>query len=84
MAVKLDMSKAYDRVGWKFIKEIMTLMGSPLIGLKRLWINGFKGENFQPSRGLRQGDPLSPFMFLVCGEGLSCLMRLAMNEGLLR
>ncbi|KAA3467660.1 reverse transcriptase [Gossypium australe] len=47
-------------------------------------INGFKWENFQATRGLHQGDPLSPFMFLICGEGLSCLMHLAMSEGLLR
>ncbi|KAH1121340.1 hypothetical protein J1N35_004500 [Gossypium stocksii] len=47
-------------------------------------INGRRGEVFRPMRGLRQGDPLSPFMFLLCGEGLSSLIRLALKNGLVK
>lgn len=47
-------------------------------------INGERGRIFQSSRGLRQGDPLSPFLFLFCSDGLSSLMRLAMMEGLMK
>lgn len=47
-------------------------------------INGKIGNDFKPSRGLRQGDPLSPFLFLLYGEGLSILMNKALNEGLLK
>ncbi|KAK5783847.1 hypothetical protein PVK06_038363 [Gossypium arboreum] len=95
MAVKLDMSKAYDRVEWEFIKQIMIR-----IGFANRWVetimqcvttvsylvvmNGHLGEEFQPTRGLRQGDPLSPFLLLLCSEALSSLLRIVKQEGILR
>lgn len=47
-------------------------------------VNGTKGRMLKPSRGLRQGDPFSPFLFLVCREELSTLLRLSMKEERLR
>ncbi|KAG8475435.1 hypothetical protein CXB51_032213 [Gossypium anomalum] len=95
MTVKLDMSKAYDRVQWDFIKQIMIRMGFATRWIEIIMkcittvsysvvMNGQLGVKFQPHKGLRQGDPLSPFLFLLCGEGLSSLIRIATREGLLK
>lgn len=46
-------------------------------------MNGEVGVLFFPTRGLRQGDPISPYLFLICGEGLSTLLRMAVSRGVL-
>jgi hypothetical protein len=92
MAVKLDMSKAYDRVEWAFLEKMMQKLGfsEQWINLimkcvstvsYSMLINGQSMGQIIPSRWLRQGDPLSPYLFLLCVEALSALIRKAEGEG---
>ena len=92
LALKLDVSKVYDMVEWGFLKSIMSKMGLPDIWINRVMccvtstsffvrINGKAYGNIRPSRGIRQGDPLSPYLFLLCVEGFTSLLARAQNEG---
>jgi hypothetical protein len=85
-AIKLDMAKAYDRVEWQYLDTVMAALG-----FSNRWrdlvikcvtsvsfsvrVNGQLSPVFKPSRGLRQGDPISPYLFLLCAEGLSCMLK---------
>ena len=91
MAVKLSISKAYDRVEWEFLRRIMLKIGIPnqwvhlametvCTASYSILINGEPTGFIIQSKGIKQGDPLSPYLFLLCVEGLSSLIRKAIEN----
>ena len=94
MALKLDMSKAYDRIKWKFLEKIMRHLGfsgeirTTIMSCIRsisyvVLLNRELVGHIKPDRALRQGDPLSPYMFLLCAMGLQSLLYKAKFDGLI-
>ena len=95
VVLKIDLSKAYDRVSWTYLRVLLSKMGffepfitwvmSSLSSVSFLvLINGAASSFFKAGRGLRQGCPLAPLLFLIIAEGLSRALYCAKDGGVYR
>uniref|UniRef100_A0A803NMC7 Reverse transcriptase domain-containing protein n=1 Tax=Cannabis sativa TaxID=3483 RepID=A0A803NMC7_CANSA len=74
MLIKIDLENAYDRMGWEFVIKVLV----------KVLLNGSIAGKFTPDQGLRQGDPLSPSLFILADETLSRLLFSKEKAGLLK
>uniref|UniRef100_A0A803PZR9 Reverse transcriptase domain-containing protein n=1 Tax=Cannabis sativa TaxID=3483 RepID=A0A803PZR9_CANSA len=92
MVFKIDFEKAYDRVEWDFLDLVMHKKGFGSTWRKwirgclsttsfSIFVNGRPRGKFRASRGLRQGDPLSPFLFTLVADILGRMVDKAVNSG---
>ena len=92
MILKIDLEKAYDWLEWSFVRSMLLRLGfhSDIVDLilscisstsASLLFNGSQIGEIFPSHGLRQGDPISPYIFILCMEFLNTLINLKCKEG---
>jgi hypothetical protein len=92
---KIDIAKAFNTVSWRYLLRIMQHMGFTQRWLNwislclstastKIIVNGAPGRRICHARGLRQGDPLSPMLFVIAMEGLNRLIKVADDNGLLQ
>ena len=94
MLIKLDMSKAFDKISWQYIKEILKAFGfhptwihwihSLISSSFSILLNGIPTSTFRPTRGIRKGEPLSSFLFILIVEGLSRSIQAAISNSTLK
>jgi hypothetical protein len=94
LLMKLDISKAFDSVSWEYLLELLQRKGFPArwrdwltlllaSSSSSILLNGVPGPPIKHERGLRQGDPLSPYLFILAIDTLQNLFKVATDEGCL-
>lgn len=92
--LKIDISKAYDRLEWSFLKNMLRRFGFHQEWIHRVMTcvrsvsysflhNGDVFGEVIPKRGIRQGDPISPYLYILCAEDLSAIIRRNEEAGLI-
>ena len=92
--LQININKAYNKIDWGFLKGTMLKLGfdSRWVDVMMLCVstmrynvlvNGMEVGPIVPKRGLQQGDPLSPYLFILYVEGLSSFIKRVESEGLL-
>ena len=86
LVIKVDLEKDYDKLEWSFIREVLINANLPsnLVNLilscvssvsMSILFNGGSVEPIFPSRGIQQGDPLSPYLFIFCMEASDIVLK---------
>nr|GEW71103.1 reverse transcriptase domain, reverse transcriptase zinc-binding domain protein [Tanacetum cinerariifolium] len=92
---KVDFEKVYDSLNWRFLRDIIKKMGFEDKWCKwvdyclssssiSILVNGSSSEEFRLEKGVRQGDPLSPFLFILAAEGLNAIVNKSVEKGIFR
>eukprot|EP00253_Pinus_taeda_P032936 PITA_32936 len=92
MIIQLNIAKAYDKLTWAYIRDVVKAYGFDHNSIRwvmalvtttncSILLNGSPSRTFKPTRGLRKGDPLSPFLFILMMEGLGRAITTAKEEG---
>jgi hypothetical protein len=95
LILKLDFEKAYDKISWDFLFEMLRQRGFDEIwckwikevvtsGTLSVQVNGSVGSYFKSGKGVRQGDPLSPLLFNLATNSLAKMVHKAQENGLIK
>jgi hypothetical protein len=95
MLIKINLSKYFDRASWQYLRAVLESLGFNQCWVNwipnrtsstffSILVNGVPSKPFSPSRGIRQGDPLSPFFFVLMAEGLGRYIKAVVIDGSLK
>lgn len=85
LTLKIDITNKYDRMNWRFLRGVLSRMGFSDKWVHwvmmcvtsvnySILVNAYRIGPIQPGRGLRQGDPLPPYLFILVAKGISTLI----------